>query len=124
MENPSGVQLIIQLLNGITALIMIYCIISIPVQIIRRIVRKRKDLPVSPLTLIFKKLLKYWVTSAACLIPISSVLILISGNELGLSGQQLFPLIVTQAIIGNVGTSLLVAYVFLRIRKTAWTTKI
>lgn len=70
--------------------------------------------------LIIKKLLKYWFFTALILIPFSLVISYLALSEAGVSGANIFAALVTQVFIGNIGTTLLFGYVFMKANKESW----
>lgn len=109
-------MLLVDLLNVVAALVFIYCIFSIPAQIIRRFRRKKQGLSVSPMLLVVRKLLKYWLVTAVIIIPVSCGIIFLSG----LSGGHMYAEMVTRGVAGNILTSLLFGYVFMKANKENW----
>ena len=120
MQSMYGVQILIGILNVAVSLVSIYCLFSVLAQFIRRFRRKRKGLTVSPVLLIFRKFLKYWFLTALIIIPISCILIFMSGHAAGLDGETIYTLIVTQGVAGNILTSSLFGYVFMKANKKNW----
>lgn len=118
--NNSGLQLVVQLMNAASGLVFLYCLFSIPAQIIRRFRLKRQRKAISPMLLIIKKLLKYWFFTALILIPFSLVISYLALSEAGVSGANIFVALVTQVFIGNIGTTLLFGYVFMKANKESW----
>ena len=70
--------------------------------------------------LIFKKLFKYWFFAALIIIPFSLVISYLALSEGGLSGSEIYVLLVTQVFIGNIGTTLIFGYVFMKANKASW----
>lgn len=99
---------------------VIYSVFSVPAQIVRRIKRKRQGVPVSPMALIIKKLLKYWVLTAAVLIPVSALATFLALESSGASAQEIYIAIITKSLLGNFITSLLVGYVLMKSNKNNW----
>lgn len=118
--NNSGLQLFVQLMNLASGLVFFYCLFSIPAQIIRRFRLKRQGKAVSPMLLILRKLLKYWFVTALILIPFSLIISYLALSEGGLSGSEIYVALVTQVFIGNIGTTLLFGYVFMKANKDSW----
>ncbi|MBO2682800.1 hypothetical protein [Shewanella algae] len=117
---PSKLEFLIQLLNVTSGIIVIYCLFSMPTQLIRRFRRKWNGKAVSPISLIFKKILKGWLLALLILVPISSLLTYSVLNETGAEPGHIFAVIVTQSIIGNILTSFFYGYVFIKINKSKW----
>lgn len=118
--NNSGLQLFIQLMNFASGLVFFYCLFSIPTQIIRRFRLKRQGKAVSPMLLILKKLFKYWFFTALILIPLSLVISYLALSASGISSGEIYVVLVTQVLIGNIGTTLLFGYVFMKANKASW----
>ncbi|MCB0482875.1 MAG: hypothetical protein KDC83_15705 [Flavobacteriales bacterium] len=118
--NNSGLQLFVQLMNLASGLVFIYCLYSVPSQIIRRLRLKRQGKAVSPMLLIIRKLFKYWFFTALILIPFSLVISYLALNEGGLSGSEIFVPLFTKVFVGNIGTTLLFGYVFMKAKKDSW----
>lgn len=70
--------------------------------------------------LIIRKLLKYWFFTALIVIPFSLVISYLALSEGGLSGAEIYVALVTQVFIGNIGTTLLFGYVFMKAKKEGW----
>ncbi len=115
--NGSMLQTFVQLLNLASGLVFLYCLFSIPAQIIRRFRLKKQGKTVSPILLIARKLLKYWFLTALILIPFSLVISYMALSEGGLSGSDIFVALVTQVLFGNIGTALLFGYVFMKAKE-------
>lgn len=81
---------------------------------------KRQGKAVSPMLLIIRKLLKYWFFTALILIPFSLIISYLALSEGGLSGSEIYAALVTQVFIGNIGTTLLFGYVFMKANKGSW----
>lgn len=120
VQTMSGLHLLTQVLNAAASLALIYCLFSVPTQFIRRFRRKKHGFAVSPVSLIFRKLLKYWFLTALIVIPVSCGLIYMSGQAAGLDGGKIFALMVTQGAAGNILTSMLFGYVFMKANKKNW----
>jgi hypothetical protein len=118
--NNSGLQLFVDFMNLASGLVFFYCLFSIPAQIIRRFRLKRQRKSVSPMLLIIRKLLKYWFFTALLFIPSSLIISYLALSEGGLSGAEIFAVLVTQVFIGNIGTTLLFGYVFMKANKESW----
>lgn len=116
----SVLQLFVPLMNLVSGLVFVYCLFSIPAQIIRRFRLKRQGKAVSPMFLIVRKLLKYWFFTALILIPFSLVISYLALSERGLSGSEIYVALVLQSVIGNIGTTLLFGYVFMKENKGSW----
>lgn len=70
--------------------------------------------------LILRKLLKYWFFTALILIPFSLIISYLALSEGGLSGSEIYVALVTQVFIGNIGTTLLFGYAFMKANKASW----
>jgi hypothetical protein len=116
----SGFQIFAQLMNIVSGLVFFYCLFSIPAQTIRRFRLKRQGKAVSPILLILRKLLKYWFFTALIVIPFSLVMSYLTLSEEGLSGRDIYVALVTHVFIGNIGTTLLLGYVFMKANKESW----
>lgn len=112
--------LISTLLNGLSASAFIVFVVSIPIQIIRRIIRSKANLPVTPLKAIFLRFLKYWLLTALVMIPVSSYVYYSIMQEIGASQQQIAQGILTQTVFGNLITSIFVAYLLLVVFSNKW----
>ncbi|MCU8092500.1 hypothetical protein L5M18_13125 [Shewanella sp. SM20] len=118
--NNNVLQLFVELINLASGLVFFYCLFSIPAQFIRRFRLKRQGKTVSPILLIIRKLLKYWLFTALILIPFSLVISYLALSGGNLSDKEIFVLLVTQVFIGNIGTTLLFGYVFMKANKASW----
>ena len=107
-------------LNLVAVIATIYCIVTIPGQFIRRYRRKKAGETVSPMRLIIRKLLKYWLYTALVLIPLASLFSFMALSQAGASGAEIAVALITQTIIGNIGTSLIFGYVGMRADKDGW----
>lgn len=115
MENSA-----IGIINIAVFFAVIYSVISIPAQIVRRIRRKRQGVPVSPMTLIIKKLLKYWLLTAVVLMPVSALATFLALESSGASAREIYIAIITKSLLGNIITSLLIGYVLMKSNKNNW----
>lgn len=113
-------QLLIGLLNAIAAMVFLYTVVSVPTQLVRRFRRRFKRELVSPIGLVIKEWSKGWLLMAIILIPLSSALTFFSSRNAGLDDAQIFTLIATQSVIGNIGTSLCFGYVWMMLNKGNW----
>ena len=77
---------------------------------------KRQGKAVSPMLLIIRKILKYWFFTALVLMPFS---LAITYLALSLGGREIFVLLAVQSL-GNIGTTLLFGYVFMKANKASW----
>lgn len=111
---------IIIILNLLALVALLYFILAIPLQSLRRLKRKKKGLVVSPIRLITKKILKYWVITAAILIPTSVFITYTYLTSLGVSNGDIATAIVFQSILGNIFTSLFIGYFFMVLWKDRW----
>ena len=118
MQTTSGLYILVQLMNGVTGLVFLYCLFSIPIQLIRRFRRKWQGKVISPLSLIFIKLMKCWIISAVIIIPLSMTINFISLKGVGLSGDKIAMVLYT-SFIGNLGTSFLFGYIFMKANKNS-----
>ena len=116
----SDLQLLIDIINVALVLVLIYCFFSVPAQFIRRFRRKRQGLAVSPAFLVLRNILKYWLLTALIIIPASCGLIFMLGQSAGLDGETIYAVMVTQGVAGNILTSLLLGYVFMKANKENW----
>ena len=114
--NISNLQMLSSLMNLVSVLVFFYCLFSIPAQIIRRFRLKKQGKAVSPMLLIIRKILKYWFFTALVLMPFS---LAISYLALSLGGREIFVLLAVQSL-GNIGTTLLFGYVFMKANKASW----
>lgn len=111
---------VILILNLLALVALLYFILAIPLQSLRRFKRKKKGLVVSPFSLIFKKILKYWLITAAILIPTSVFITYTYLTSLGLPNSEIATVIVLQSIMGNILTSLFIGYFFMVLWKDRW----
>lgn len=118
--NTNWSDLLVQILNVIALVIAIYCLFSIPSEIIRRFRLKRKGEPVSPMLLILKQLLKNWVLCALVIIPISSLISYFSLSNAGASGREIYVELITKVFVGNILTTLFFAYALSKATKEKW----
>ncbi len=113
-------QQFITILNGLMGLLLLYCLVSIPVQFIRRLRRRRAGLVVSPMSLVAKKFVKNWAVAMVIVIPLAVWLTLSASRAADLMGVDLYAAIITGAVLGNLGTSMLVGYAFMQMNKARW----
>nr|WP_181716420.1 hypothetical protein [Psychrobacter sp.] len=111
---------IILILNLLALVALLYFVLAIPLQALRRFKRKKKGQVVSPISLITKKILKYWMITAAILIPTSVFITYTYLTSLGVSNGDIATAIVLQSILGNIFTSLFIGYFFMVLWKDRW----
>lgn len=111
---------IILILNLLALVALLYFILAIPLQALRRFKRKKKGQVVSPISLITKKILKYWAITAAILIPTSVFITYTYLTSLGVPNGDIATAIVLQSVLGNILTSLFVGYFFMVLWKDRW----
>ncbi|MCD6252313.1 MAG: hypothetical protein J7J29_08335 [Psychrobacter sp.] len=111
---------IILILNLFILVTLIYFILATPLQAFRRFKRKSKGQVVSPFSLIAKKILKYWVVTAAIIIPVSVSITFFYLSSLGVPEGEIWTTIILQSVFGNVFTSLFVGYFFMVLWKDKW----
>jgi hypothetical protein len=70
--------------------------------------------------LIVRKLLKYWFFTALFLMPFSLVISYLALSEGSLSESEKYVALFTQVLVGNIGTTLLFGYVFMKANKASW----
>nr|WP_181718436.1 hypothetical protein [Psychrobacter sp.] len=107
-------------LNLLSLVALLFTIIGGPFQIYKRFKRKNKGQVVSPITLIIKKILKYWIITAVILIPLSAFIAYVQLISIGASQSEIAETILLQSIIGNVLTSLVMGYFFMLLFKDSW----
>lgn len=107
-------------MNLLALVALLYFILAIPLQALRRFKRKKKGQVVSPISLITKKILKYWAITAAILIPTSVFITYTYLTSLGVSNGDIATAIVLQSILGNIFTSLFIGYFFMVLWKDRW----
>lgn len=108
------------LINFITGLVALYLVLGIPFHIVRRINRIRKGEIVSPIMLIGTKILRYWMLSAAILMPLGAVLTYFSLSSLGLSKSEMSSSIFIFSILGNILTSLAFGFAYTVYSSPKW----
>lgn len=100
-------SLLVSLLNLISGIILIYCIVAVPISIFIRIKRSLSGEYVSPIGSVIKRVLKNWLISALILIPTSSVITYITLSNNGVNSSDIATFIVMYSMIGNILTSLM-----------------
>lgn len=108
------------IIGTITMIAVLFAIALMFTHVIRRIIRKFKGLVVSPMSLIIKKVFKYWLITAAILMPISAVLTYSRLNAIGASEGDIVTAIMLGSIMGNILTSLFVGYLWMVFNKSNW----
>lgn len=111
---------IITLINGIVSLALLYTLCSVPVQIVKRFRRKSKGLQVSPFKVIVKNFVKHWCKAALLLILLSATVTILAGKEAGLGNGDIIAYIMIESIVGNLGTSIFVGYVWMLFNRGNW----
>lgn len=111
---------IILILNLFILVTLLYFILATPLQAFRRFKRKSKGQVVSPFSLIVKKILKYWVVTAAIIIPVSVSITYFYLSSLSVPEGEIWTTIILQSVFGNVFTSLFVGYFFMVLWKDKW----
>ena len=86
----TGMLPLVQLLNAVAGLVVIYSLFSIPAQFIRRFRLKRQGKKVSPFPLILRKILKYWFVAAVIIIPLSTILTYLALSQAGADGKDIY----------------------------------
>ena len=113
-------EVIISVTNVVTGLACVCCALSILFQIRRRQRRKQAGETISPMRLIIRMLLKYWLYTALIVVPLASGVSWLALTTAGMTGPEIAAALFTQTMIGNIGTTLLLGYLFMRADKDAW----
>lgn len=108
------------LLNLFLGIMILYSFIAIPYDVIRRIFRVQKGLPVTPLKIVAKKMLIHWLIMSAILIPIMFALVYFARTNLDADMFDSINKETLQEILGYPLTSFLVAYAFMAQTKGKW----
>jgi polyferredoxin len=113
-------EVIILVTNAATGLVCVCSVLSILFQIRRRQRRKQAGETISPMRLIIRMLLKYWLYTALIVIPLASAVSWLALTTAGVTGAEIAVALFTQTMIGNIGTTLLLGYLFMRADKDVW----
>lgn len=111
----SNFSLLVKVFNLIFSIVTLYGLFSIPAQIIRRIRRKSQGKPVSPMRLIIKQYMKYWLVAFLVLTPLIMVARYLVGVENGLNSGELASTVIL-GFLGYIGISFIHGYVLMKVK--------